>query len=186
MTKLIVGLGNPGEKYEKTRHNVGFMVLEALAHRLEVKLNLDPELKARIAETNLDGEKIILACPTTFMNNSGEAVAAIARKFKVELENVWTVSDDVDLELGQIRVRREGSAGGHKGLQSIIDHLKDQKFTRFRIGVGATPEHIALEDWVLSKFNPDELETLEKIMQIVIERIIDGLKNGLENMTENL
>ncbi|MDP2631889.1 MAG: aminoacyl-tRNA hydrolase [Candidatus Uhrbacteria bacterium] len=187
MTKLIVGLGNPGSKYQSTRHNLGFMILDRLAEKLNASWSEDLKTLADVAELNLDGVKVILAKPMTYMNKSGEAVGALARKFKVESGDVWVAHDDVDLPFGRLRVRLDGSAGGHKGVQSVIDSLQANDFVRLKVGVGGTPEKMALEDWVLSKFTKEELDVLEGLVEQVTNKIIDAIKSGsLENITENL
>lgn len=183
--KLIVGLGNPGEKYTLTRHNAGFAVLNELAVRLDLNWKLDKKLQAEVAETNLNDEKLILLKPQTFMNLSGQAVAAAANKFKIETGDVWVVYDEAALPFGVLRTRLEGSAGGHNGLKSIIEHL-GADFVRFRFGIGKAPEKMALEDWVLSKFNVDEKKLLEKLKTDVVDRILAALENGIESETENL
>ena len=124
---LIVGLGNPGDKYENTRHNVGFMVLDLLAKKLDASFSFQSDLQADVTELNVDGTKVILAKPMTFMNLSGEAASKLASKYKVETGDIWTVYDDVDLDFSVLRVRDGGSAGGHNGVKSLIQHL-DENF----------------------------------------------------------
>ncbi|MFH1712291.1 MAG: aminoacyl-tRNA hydrolase [Patescibacteria group bacterium] len=186
MTKLIVGLGNPGDKYLNTRHNAGFMVLDSIARELDATLKDDAGLHAEVCELNLDGEKIILAKPTTFMNRSGEAISAIARKYKIAQSDIWVVFDDTSLPFATLRVRLEGSSGGHNGAKSIIEALGAEDFIRFRVGVNEAPEQIDLEDWVLSKFSKQELQTLELIIPKIAQMIVKGLKDGLDSFTENL
>ena len=131
MTGLIVGLGNPGKKYASTRHNVGWLVIDALAKQLKIKFKKMPRLQAEIAL----GEGIILAKPLTFMNNSGRAVAGLIKRFGIPTEGVAVVYDDLDLPVGKIRERKGGSSGGHRGMQSIIDALKTTSIARVRIGI---------------------------------------------------
>src|SRR3989344_2597173 len=144
MTHLIVGLGNPGTKYAQTRHNAGFLAVDALAGELEAGMKKKFLLPVEMGETTIAGEKVVLAKPTTFMNLSGKAVAALARKFRVTPERIIVISDDVALPLGTVRVRVGGSAGGHNGLKSISDMI-GENFTRVRIGVNAPPPNIPLE-----------------------------------------
>lgn len=184
--KLIVGLGNPGKKYENTRHNVGFMVLDTLVHELYAKFSNNKQLKAELSEINIDGEKVILAKPDNFMNNSGEVVSAIANKFKLDPSDIWVVYDDASLPFALLRTRLEGSAGGHNGVKSIIASLQAEDFIRLRIGIGETPEKIPLEDWVLSKFTKKEQKTLKLIVPKIASTIVEGLKGGLDSFTENL
>ena len=177
---LIVGLGNPGEKYERTRHNVGFLVVDALAERLGVPVQ---KLKHR-ALTNtvrLAGQKALLMKPVTFMNLSGEAVGDAARFYKLPPERVLVISDDTALPLGKLRLRKGGSAGGHNGLKSIIQHLGTDQFPRLRVGVGQKPHpDYDLADWVLGKFQGED----KKAMDAAIQRAADGveclLKEGLD------
>lgn len=153
---LIVGLGNPGTQYTYTRHNIGFLILDELCKDLHLSFSPKLSLQADIAETNIDGQKIILAKPTTFMNASGQAVQALAKKFRVEPSRIWVVYDDVAIEFGTLRIRDTGSAGGHNGIKSIINMLGTDAFTRIRCGVGAPPEHFPLDKWVLSRFSESE------------------------------
>ncbi|MBT3231105.1 aminoacyl-tRNA hydrolase [Candidatus Uhrbacteria bacterium] len=174
--KLIIGLGNPGKKYEQTRHNVGFMVLNAIANELKASFSEKSDLHSEVAELNLEGDKLILAKPTTFMNKSGDALQAIVKKYKVNVDDVWVVYDDASLDLGTIRIRQEGSAGGHNGVKSIIDTIDSQTFWRFKVGVGSPPENFPLEDWVLSKFAEDQIEMQNKIIELTKESILNALQ----------
>ena len=183
MSKLIVGLGNPGKEYTTTRHNVGFLVLDELARKIDARFSPNKKLRGDVSELNLNGEKIILLKPSTFMNLSGEAVQKVVDKYKIELSDVWVVHDDVDLDFGVLRIRKDGSAGGHNGLKSIIKMLGSEEFVRIRIGVGATPERMALEDWVLSKFGKDEIEELDKIKTSVVDKILKALRDGIDAET---
>src|SRR4030042_5429142 len=140
---LIIGLGNPGEKYQNTRHNVGFRVLDEILKNPQIlsvnkeKLELaeNKKFKAEMAEANLHGEKIILAKPLTFMNNSGSAVTGIANFYKIKPQNIWVISDDLDICQGLIRIRHGESSGGHKGLEDVISKLGDSNFARIRVGI---------------------------------------------------
>ena len=163
---IIAGLGNPGAKYEMTRHNAGFLALDLYA----VKNNADiKKLKyhSLVREVTVSGKRCLLMKPQTFMNNSGEAIGEAAKFYKIPPERVIVISDDTTLDLGKIRIRRKGSAGGHNGLKSIIAHLGSEDFPRVKIGVGKKPDaYTDLADWVLARF-PKESEA--------------DLKNALEN-----
>ena len=177
---LIVGLGNPGEKYENTRHNVGFMVADEIGERQHAPIQ---KLKFR-ALTNIftiSGEKVLVMKPVTYMNLSGEAVRQAADFYKVPPDHVLVVLDDTALAVGKLRVRRGGSAGGHNGLKSIIQHLGTDQFPRLRVGVGEKPHpDYDLADWVLGRFTGED----KKAIDAAVKRAADGveciLKDGLE------
>ena len=158
---LIVGLGNPGDKYEYTRHNVGFITVDRLCVEDSFKIN-KIKYKSLMGEVNLNGHRCIVIKPQTFMNNSGEAVREVASFYKIPPENVIVVFDDISLPCGKIRIRRKGTDGGHNGIKSIIYHLKSDKFPRIKVGVGAKPHpDYDLADWVLSTFKKDEFEEIK-------------------------
>jgi len=158
---LIVGLGNPGEEYKLTRHNMGFLVADELAKQFGISFKLSKTLNAEIAKS----ETAILCKPQTFMNASGEAVKAATRKFNIPPEKILVVSDDADLLFGEIRVRESGSSGGHNGLQSIMDQFPGANIPRVRIGIGRSDNpNIPLDAWVLSKWTPDETQKLPDII----------------------
>lgn len=154
--KLIVGLGNPGAKYAGTRHNAGFSVIDELAERHNIKVDICKH-KALIGKGVINGEKVILAMPQTFMNLSGESVRAIMDFYKLTVDDLIVVYDDIDLDVGKIRIREKGSAGGHNGMKNIILHSGSQDFVRVRVGVGKKPEHMDLADHVLSRFSREDL-----------------------------
>lgn len=160
---LIVGLGNPEKRYEKTRHNVGFLAVESLGKALGASWKMKKDSFSEVAEIHNEQEKIILAKPQTYMNLSGKAVASLMHRFHIEPQNLIVIADDVDLPVGTIRTRSEGGAGGHNGLKSIITSIGTQQFIRVKIGVGAHPTNIPLEDWVLSSFPPAEQKIIESI-----------------------
>lgn len=168
---LIVGLGNPGAKYEMTRHNAGFLAVDLLA----VKENLNiKKLKyhALVGDAVINGKKCLVMKPQTFMNNSGEAVGEAARFYKIPPERVIVISDDFSFDVGQIRIKRKGSAGGHNGLKSIIAHLGSENFPRIKVGVGKKPNaDYDIIDWVLGRF-PKELE---KDLKSALENAVDAL-----------
>ena len=177
---LIVFLGNPGPKYECTRHNAGFMTADAMAKKLGVSIN-KLRFKALTASADIGGEKVLLMKPQTFMNLSGEAVGEAARFYKVPPEHVIVVSDEVSLPLGKLRVRPKGSAGGHNGLKSIIAHLGSDAFPRIRLGVGAPPHpDYDMADWVLSVFCNQDLEDVLSASDRAAEAVITYITDGPE------
>ncbi len=153
--KLIVGLGNPGQKYDNTRHNVGFHALDELARKLDCRIYINRN-GGLCGQTLFEGEKLLLAKPLTFMNLSGECVGPLAAYYKLAPEEVLVLCDDVNLPLGQLRVRKGGSAGGHNGLKNIIEHLGSDAFPRIRLGVGPQPAGLDLVDFVLMQFSGGE------------------------------
>ncbi|MDY6061562.1 MAG: aminoacyl-tRNA hydrolase [Oscillospiraceae bacterium] len=168
---LIVGLGNPGEKYEYTRHNAGFLTLDRLCVEENFKINKIKH-KALLGDVKIGGHRCIVMKPQTFMNNSGEAVREAASFYKIPPQNIIVVFDDISLPCGKIRIRRKGSDGGHNGIKSIIYHLKSNEFPRVKVGVGAKPRpDYDLADWVLSTFKKDELEELKKAVSDACEAI---------------
>lgn len=158
--KWIVGLGNPGTKYEKTRHNIGFMAIDELGkrHNIDIKQS---KCKALIGEGNIGGTKVYLIKPMTFMNLSGESVRAFMDYYKVPLEDLIVVYDDLDTEVGKIRLRYQGSSGGHNGIKSIIQHTGTQTFNRIRMGISRPEPGYAIIDYVLGTFPKKEQEALQ-------------------------
>ena len=175
---LIVGLGNPGAEYEKTRHNVGFRTADLLAKEAGEKIDR-AKFRALTRQTVLAGQKVLLMKPQTYMNNSGEAVHLAALFYRVPVSRILVLSDDVSLPVGRIRVRAEGSAGGHNGLKSIISHLGGQDFPRIKIGVGAKPHpDYDMADWVLSNFTPQEEKALAPAVSRAADAVLELLRNG--------
>ena len=157
VTHIVVGLGNPGAKYEKTRHNAGFVAIDHIAAKLGVKLDR-VKFHALVCECELGGKRVLLMKPETFMNNSGVAIGEAAKFYKIPPERVIVLHDEISFDAGLFRIRRKGSAGGHNGLKSIIEHLGSDGFPRIKIGVGQKPSpDYDLVDWVLGKF-PKEAE----------------------------
>lgn len=183
--RLIVGLGNPGEQYRKTRHNVGFDVLDALCDRWQLSLSENRKFKGQYGDgTALAGHKILLLKPLTYMNRSGQSVRAVVDWFKLEPSSVLVIYDDMDLPLGRLRLRPSGSAGGHNGMKSIISHLGTQEFPRLRIGIGST-DHAGNRDQavvahVLGKFSPDEKRLVIAAINQAIEAVETALVKGTE------
>lgn len=152
---IIAGLGNPGSQYQMTRHNAGFDALDFLAAQYRLT-GFRVKHRALVTEGNLQGERVMLVKPQTYMNNSGESIRELVDYYKVPLDHLIVLYDDIDLDCGKLRIRAKGSAGTHNGMRSIISHLKADDFPRIRIGVGKPPEHMALADFVLSRFTGDE------------------------------
>ena len=174
---MIVGLGNPGKQYENTRHNAGFMAGAALAKDLGVSVTRLRH-RALTATADIGGHKTLLMLPQTYMNLSGEAVGEAARFYKIPPERVLVISDDVSLPIGKLRIRKGGSAGGHNGLKSIIQHLGTDQFPRIKIGVGEKPHpDYDMADWVLSKFTGEDLKTI----QVAVKKAADAVACYLEN-----
>ncbi|MGN8896898.1 aminoacyl-tRNA hydrolase [Flavonifractor sp. HCP28S3_F3] len=162
---LLVGLGNPGDKYDNTRHNVGFAAIDQLAEELKVPVQ-KLKYRALTQTVELGGAKVLLMKPITYMNLSGEAVGEAARFFKIPADHVLVLSDDVSLPVGKLRIRKGGSAGGHNGLKSIIHHLGTDQFPRVKIGVGEKPHpDYDMADWVLGKFTGEDLKTITQAIQ---------------------
>lgn len=180
--KLVVGLGNPGEKYEKNRHNIGFLILEKIAQKKEVTFRLESMYDSRYAELGSLENRIKLVQPQTFMNDSGLAVEKTKNYYKVDSEDIWVIHDDVDLEEGKIRIQLGGSSAGHKGVQSVIDHIGDQ-FWRIRVGVGRD-EKIPTESWVLMNFSDENklAEIVDKVAEIVLESLSSKIKEQTINI----
>ncbi len=167
---IVAGLGNPGEKYSETRHNVGFMLLDYILKNANEK----PKIKhdSLCARVTFSEKKLLIMKPQTFMNDSGRAIYSAANYYKVPPEKIIVIFDDISLEPGQMRIRRNGSAGGHNGIKSIIEYLNSTEFPRIKIGVGAKPHpDYDLADWVLSKIPPSEKEKIEKLFPDISEAI---------------
>ena len=177
---LIVGLGNPGTKYAHTRHNVGFDVLEKLARKLNVSISREKD-EALIGECFVGGQKVILALPQTYMNLSGEAVMRLVNYYKIDPEDLLVVYDDIDLAPGFIRIRKNGSAGTHNGMRSIIGLLGFENFPRLRVGVGQKREGYELADWVLGHYIGEEQDAQDKAFDLAADAIIDYIENGIES-----
>ena len=176
--KLIVGLGNIGKEYEATRHNIGFMVLDELARRWGVN-TWKNDRNALCGEYRIP-EKVLLLKPTTYMNLSGESIRDIVNFYKIPVENVIIVCDDINLETGRIRIRPKGSDGGHNGLKSIIYQLNSDEFVRIRMGVGAPKnENYDLADYVLGKFSKQEIEILTPTANKAVDAIECIIKSGV-------
>ena len=178
--KLIVGLGNPGPQYETTRHNVGFLALDMLGDSLGIGSISSKYCNSFTGIGRYRGEKLVLAKPQTFMNRSGLAVAQLAAAYGCCPEEIIIIHDDVDLELGRMRIRNHGGHGGHKGVQSILNELGADNFFRIKIGVGRPPEGMDTPDYVLSVFDNSELEILNKVLPVVKEAALTLISQGAQ------
>lgn len=167
MVKMIVGLGNPGSKYNDTKHNIGFMAVDRIVKNLDVNFTEDKNFKAEIGSDFINGEKIYFIKPTTFMNNSGIAVKALLTYYNISIKDMIIIYDDLDMEVGKIRFRQKGSAGGHNGIKSIIAHLGTQEFDRIKVGIGRPNGRMTVINHVLRKFDKNDeimiLNTLDKV-----------------------
>ncbi len=174
---LVVGLGNPGVQYANTRHNAGFLALDFVADKCGVRIDRS-RFKALVGEGKIGSAHVLFLKPQTFMNLSGEAVGEAARYYKIPAEHIIVLSDDVTLDVGRLRVRRKGSAGGHNGLKSIEEHLSSSEYPRMKIGVGQKPHpDYDLADWVLGTFGAEDKKKLTQSFDLLywgLEKLIDG------------
>ncbi|MCC5911231.1 MAG: aminoacyl-tRNA hydrolase [Clostridiaceae bacterium] len=175
---VIVGLGNPGKKFDETRHNVGFETIDLLAQRNNIKVN-KLKHKALYGEGFWGGEKVLLVKPQTFMNLSGESVRDIMTFYKVEMENLIVIYDDIDIDVGTLRIRQKGSAGSHNGMRSIIYQLQSDLFPRIRIGVGR-PEFGDLANYVLGRFPKEEVATMQEVVERAAKATESIVKDGVD------
>jgi len=174
--KLVVGLGNPGKKYKKNRHNLGFMVIDTLVKNLNERLKVCKRTNSKRAKVKINNKEVMLAKPQTFMNKSGLAVRKITNYYKIRPRDIWIIFDDIDLPLGEIRIRHQGSAGGHNGVASIIENLSTDQFNRLRIGIGSNREkNIPAEKYVLQNFNKDKIKEINQ----TAEKAAEKLKNEI-------
>lgn len=178
---LVAGLGNPGSEYARTRHNAGFMAVERFGRTFSAEWKDQSRFHSRIARLEVSGRKVILCEPQTYMNTSGEAIAPLAGFYKVPPERLLVVVDDADLPFGQIRMRGEGSSGGHHGLESIEEHLGTRQFARLRVGIGRTERGLReITSHVLGRFSADETEVLEKVLERCSSQIECYLTQGIQ------
>ena len=174
---IVAGLGNPGGKYENTRHNVGFHVVDTLADRMGVRVD-EKKHFALCGKGILAGQRVVLLKPQTYMNNSGQSLRAAADFYKVAPEEIIVISDDIDLEQGQLRIRLKGSAGGHNGLKSIIQHLGAQDFPRVRVGIGGKPEGWDLADYVLGQLKGNDAEAMQNAYHTAADAVETMISEG--------
>lgn len=175
---IIIGLGNPSKEYDKTRHNVGWDAIDEIAKDYSIALDFLKH-KAICGKGYIEGKKVILAKPTTYMNLSGESVKELQNYYKVDNDNLIIIYDDISLDIGQIRIRTKGSAGGHNGIKSIINHLGSNEFPRIKIGVGEKPAKWDLADYVLSRFNKDEREIIDTTLWSVSKCCKTWIEKGI-------
>ena len=178
--KIIVGLGNPGKEYETTRHNMGFMTVDRLAKKFGIDI-IDLKHKGMCGKGIISGEKVMLVKPQTYMNNSGECVREVMDYYKVLPEDILIIYDDIDLDPGQLRIRKNGSAGSHNGMKSVIKHMGTQVFPRVRVGVGAKPEGWDLADYVLSRISPDADREIIKGTEDAAEAVECIISKGIDD-----
>ena len=181
--KLVVGLGNPGRKHERTRHNLGFSIIDRVAeqHQVAVKSKF---CEAMVGEWSNDGERVLLVKPQTYMNRSGESVKCLLDHFRLAPEDLIVIYDDLDLAFGRIRIRPMGGAGGHRGLLSILESLSGAQFYRVRIGIGRPPEGIDPVDFVLEPFTLQEIEQVDEVVSRASEAVMSLLREGGQRAME--
>lgn len=181
MAKVIIGLGNPGKTYEKTRHNVGFLVVDALSKRMGIPVTTT-RFKGHLGEGMINGQKVVLLKPQTYMNLSGESVRELLDWYKVDVSDIVIIYDDMDLPVGQLRLRLKGSAGGHNGVKSIILHTNTDEIKRIKVGISRPPAGWKVPDYVLSKFtNAEELEISQ-----TINRAVEAVEEWLDTPFEKV
>ncbi|ELC8443515.1 aminoacyl-tRNA hydrolase [Clostridium perfringens] len=171
---LIVGLGNPGKQYEQTRHNIGFDVIDYMANKYNIDVNRE-KFKGLCGEGFIENKKVILLKPLTYMNLSGESIRELANFYKLENDEIIVVYDDISLDIGKLRIREKGSAGGHNGIKSIIQNLGGDEFPRVKVGVGQPKDNLV--NHVLGKFSKEDREHVEKVIPVVSDAIAEIVKN---------
>lgn len=174
---LIVGLGNPGSQYEDTRHNIGFKVVDNIAKEYNIEINRQ-KFKGTYGEGFINGEKVILLKPTTYMNLSGESVREVVDFYKISNEDILVIYDDISLDIGRLRIRDKGSAGGHNGIKSIISHLGTDVFSRIKVGVGQP--NVDLVNYVLGKFSKNEMEVLSESIEASTKATNEIIKSDVK------
>ena len=180
--KLIVGLGNPGDTYIDSRHNIGFSVADLLSKICRCSFKRDRGTFAFTAKARIEGKEVVLAKPVTFMNLSGVAVKALLKKHKAEAKDILVVCDDLDLSLGRLKIRPGGSSGGHHGLESIIGNVRTQDFARLRIGIGRPHPGIETSDYVLSRFSRQEKETVSRVLNFARDCVISWISKDISEV----
>lgn len=177
--KLVVGLGNPGKQYEKTKHNIGFMVIDAIADSVP-HTPWREEQHAEVCSITVDGEKVLLVKPQTFMNLSGESVGPLMRYYKIDPSDVYCIYDDMDLPIGKLRIRPNGSSGGHNGIKSLISHIGTENFPRFRVGIGRPLPQWTVIDHVLAPFSEESQEKVQKGIKDMVKAVLGTLEVGID------
>lgn len=176
MVKMIVGLGNPGSKYEKTKHNIGFMAIDNIVKNLDITFTDDKNFKAQIGSTFINHEKVYFVKPTTFMNNSGIAVKALLTYYNIDITDLIVIYDDLDMEISKLRLRSKGSAGGHNGIKSIIAHIGTQKFNRIKVGIGRPLKGMTVINHVMGQFNTED----NIAISLTLDRVVNAVKFYLQ------
>lgn len=179
--KIIVGLGNPDEKYARTRHNVGFMFADVLAGKWSCSFKYESKFDAEIAKADFDGEKVLIVKPQTYMNLSGNSVRALLTFYKLSAKDIFIVYDDIAMNLGALRFRANGSDGGHNGIKSIILNTGSDKFDRLKVGIGPQPDRMPSEVFVLQKFSDEQLAALSDVLKHSVLATEHYLVNGLQS-----
>jgi len=180
--KIVIGLGNPGLKYEFTRHNIGFRIVDSLARDIGIEFKKVKSYYSLISRGRINNHKVMLVKPQTFMNLSGRAVSKVFSYYKIPLQDLLIVYDDLNLELGQVRIRKKGSAGGHKGMESIMQYLHSKEIPRLKIGIGSPSVNFNFDrvSYVLSNFNGDEEDRIKETIKLSTEAIKTVIEDGFE------
>ena len=178
--KLIIGLGNPGKEYENTRHNIGYIFIDSLASKLGVSID-KKKFNGLYTETMINNEKVLLVKPLSYMNLSGEVVAKFVNFYKIDVKDILIINDDLDLEVGRIRLRAQGSSGGHNGLKNIALHLNTEEFKRLKIGI-SNNKLIDTKDYVLGKFSKEEIKTINDLKDQINDLLIDFISIDFERL----
>ena len=182
--KLIVGLGNPGKEYTKTRHNVGFMVIDELITQENLNLSTKTKFKGALSQATIGNESVILLKPLTYMNLSGESVLAVKNFYNIDINDILVIYDDLDLPVGKIRIKQKGSSGGHKGMKSIIACLNSSDFPRLKIGIDKE-ELIPVTQYVLTKFSKAQKKLIDEAIEKSINAVHDWIKHGVNYAMNN-
>ena len=178
--KVVVGLGNPGREYQDTRHNVGFAVIDEIAKRYSADVT-SVKFKSLYTDIRIKNSKVLLVKPTTYMNNSGQALREVMDFYKLDPSDILVIYDDIDIPIGKIRVRKKGSSGSHNGLRSIVKHLGSEEFPRIRVGIGRPDERISLTNYVLGKFSEDERIDINKAIKNSADAVESLIDVGIDN-----
>ncbi|MBL0699486.1 MAG: aminoacyl-tRNA hydrolase [Desulfosarcina sp.] len=187
-TRLIIGLGNPGEEYIKTRHNAGFMVIDAISDTFAIALD-KKKFDAEFGRGSIEGVEVILVKPQSFMNRSGPPVQKLAAYFKISTQDILVIHDDIDLNLGRLKIKEKGGGGGHNGIKSLINALNGVNFSRLKIGIGRPNEHMGIINHVLGRFTSKESEVMEQAIArakaAVVKILCNGIKEGMNRFNVN-
>ncbi|MCD6224075.1 MAG: aminoacyl-tRNA hydrolase [Deltaproteobacteria bacterium] len=187
--RLIIGLGNPGKQYEKTRHNAGFMVIDAIADTFSISI-AKKKFNAEFGRGSIEGVEAVLAKPQAFMNISGPPVQKLAAYFKISTQDILVIHDDIDLNLGRMKIKEKGGGGGHNGIKSLINALNGDSFSRLRIGIGRPGEHTEVIDHVLGRFTLGESEVMDRTIfrakEAVVTILCNGVKEGMNRFNVNI